>query len=320
VEADLPITDATFRSKFELFRADGPGEDTISIRHHFFLPDLDGQDLGEEVYRQPPWAIYRKGDSWVYVGISPSGAGDRPHRVAVFNRDHSRGRIYHPDEETFRKGNLHSLTLFATDQILLARVLADRQGCYLHSAGAILDGQGLLFVGHSGAGKSTISKMLQAHPHPYPSPAPTGEGREGVEVLCDDRNIVRRLFPPLRAGEPLAVLREAARGWGGGDGFWVYGTWSHGEWPVVSASSAPLRAILFLEQAPENRLLPLDDRQEIVRRLLACLIKSFVTADWWEKTLDLVEQMAREVPCYVLRFDKSGGVVEVLRELVKRGA
>ena len=166
-------------------------------------------------------------------------------------------------------------------------MLADRQGCYLHSSGAILDGQGLLFVGHSEAGKSTISKMLQGQ----------------MEVLCDDRNIVRKHPPPPRAGE----------GWGGGEGFWVYGTWSHGEWPVVSASSAPLRAILFLEKAPENRLVLLEDRREILRRLLACLIKPFVTADWWEKTLTLVERIAREVPCYILRFDKSGGVVEVLR-------
>ena len=40
-----------------------------------------------------------------------------------------------------------------------------------------------------------------------------------------------------------------------------------------------------------------------------------MTADWWEKTLDLVEQMALELPCYVLRFDKSGEVVGVLERL-----
>jgi hypothetical protein len=118
-----------------------------------------------------------------------------------------------------------------------------------------------------------------------------------MEVLCDDRNIVRR----------------------GLNGFWVYGTWSHGEWPVVSASSAPLRAILFLEKAPENRVNPMDDRREIVRRLLACLIKPLETSDWWEKSLDVVERMAREVPCYTLRFDKSGRVVDVLERLVESG-
>ena len=273
---------------------EGPGDDNVTLRHYFELPDLKGKDLGEELYRKPPWAISRqKNGAWIYRGISPNPDDPELHRVAVFNPDHTHGTIYSlpRDAERIRSDGWHSLSLFPTDQILLARVLADRQGCYLHSSGAILDGQGLLFVGHSQAGKSTISKMLTDRDL-------TGFGNLSglIEVLCDDRNIVRR--------QP--------------EEFWVYGTWSHGEWPVVSASSAPLRAILFLEKSPENRLLPLDDRQEIVRRLLTCLIKPFVTADWWEKVLDLVEQMARELPYYVLRFDKSGGVVEVLRELVKR--
>ena len=71
VEADLPIKDETFAPKFKQFEVHGPGSDLISIRHHFSLPDLKGQDLGQEVYRKPPWAIYRKGDSWIYLGISP---------------------------------------------------------------------------------------------------------------------------------------------------------------------------------------------------------------------------------------------------------
>jgi len=34
-----------------------------------------------------------------------------------------------------------------------------------------------------------------------------------------------------------------------------------------------------------------------------CVTKPFVTADWWHKTLDLIERMASEVPCYEMRFD-----------------
>ena len=45
-------------------------------------------------------------------------------------------------------------------------------------------------------------------------------------------------------------------------------------------------------------------------RLLPCLIKGLVTTDWWEKMLTLVEKIATEVPCYVLRFDRSGNVVK----------
>lgn len=277
VDSDLPITDATFHPKFKLFEVDIPGKDTISIRHHFFLPDLNSQDLGEEVYHKPPWAIYRKRNSWIYLGISPSSGDKHIHRVAVFNHNHSRARIYNNGEETFRKGGLNSLTLFPTDQILLARILADRQGCYLHSSGVIFDDKGFLFVGHSEAGKSTMVKIL----------------KDKAEILCDDRMIVRRLP----------------------EGFRIYGTWSHGEVLNVSSNSAPLRAILFLVKSNENHLIPLDDKKEVIRKLLACLIKPFVTADWWEKTLLLVGRIAREVPCYLLHFDKSGQVVDLIKYL-----
>ncbi len=278
VDSDLPMTDATFHPKFKLFEVDGPGKDTISIRHHFGLPVLNGQNLGKEVYRKPPWAIYKKGDSWIYTGISPTLGDESIHRVAVFNNNHTRVRIYNDQtrEDSFLKGDLHSLTLFPTDQILLARVLADREGCYLHSSGVILNGNGLLFVGHSDAGKSTMATML----------------RDRAEILCDDRMIVRK----------------------NENGFRIHGTWSHGDVPDVSPSSAPLNAIMFLEQAPENRIIPVDDRKEITRRLLACLIKPFETTDWWDKTLSLVEKMTREVPCYVLKFSKSAEVVDLIAD------
>ena len=278
VESDLPFTETTFDAKFDQFRVDRPGEDTVTIRHHFSLPDLETRDLGQEVYRKPPWAIYEKGDSLIYLGISSGGDTSHIHRVMVLNREHTHARIYNSGEQVLHNGGLRSLSLLPTDQLLLARVLADRQGCYLHSSGAILDGQGLLFAGHSEAGKSTIVKMLDGQ----------------AEILCDDRNIVRR--------------------WA--DGFRAHGTWSHGEVPQVSASSAPLAAILFLEKAPDNRLVPLDGSWQIIPRLLACLVKPYVTADWWENMLDLMIHIAQDVPCYVLRFDKSGQVVDVLKELV----
>jgi len=283
VDSDLPITEGTFHPKFKLFEVTGPGEDTISIRHHFGLPDLNGQNLGKEVYRKPPWAIYKKADSWIYTGISPTRGDKSIHRVAVFNHDHTRVKIYTDKtrEESYRKGNVNSLTLFPTDQILLARVLADREGYYLHSAGVVMEGSGLLFVGHSDAGKSTITTMLQGK----------------AEILCDDRNIVRRLT----------------------EGYKVYGTWSHGDVPDVSPSSAPLKAIMFLEQSPENKLIPLDNRKEIYKRLLACLIKPFETTDWWDKMLSLVEKIARDVPCYVLKFDKSGEVVDLIEDEWMKG-
>lgn len=291
VDSDLPINDQTFHPKFAAFRTDGPGADTVTIRHHFTLPDLKGKDLGRELYRKPPWAISQQNESYIYLGISPQADDPSLHRVATFNADHTRARIYNDREDIWRKGNLHSLTMFPSDQILIARLLADRQGCFLHSAGAILNGAGMLFAGHSDAGKSTITRMLME----------AGTGANGhmllqVEILCDDRNIVRRMV----------------------DGWRVYGTWSPGDVPVISANDAPLRAICFIEKANENTLTPLTDRKEITRRLLACVIRPFVTADWWNKTLDLIAELANEAPCYVMRFDKSGEIAVGLIKLAKQ--
>ncbi|MBU4312100.1 MAG: hypothetical protein KJ706_05220, partial [Candidatus Omnitrophica bacterium] len=267
----------TFHPKFKQFEVNGPGEDTIYIRHHFSLPDLDGKDFGKEVYRKAPWAIYKNNGSWIYLGISPVHGDKSLHRVATFNSGHTRAKIYNDKEETFLKGNLHSLTMFPSDQILLARILADRAGCYLHSCGVNFEGKGLLFAGHSEAGKSTMVTMLKGK----------------AEILCDDRMIVRR---------------QAS-------GFRIYGTWSHGDVPDVSANSAPLRAIMFLEKSDENRIIPIEDKKEITKRLLSCLIKPFVTVDWWEKTLLVIDSLSSKVPVYVLHFDRSGEIVDTLRQL-----
>ena len=277
IDSDLPFSENTLRPKFKYFEVDGPDEDTISIRHHFSLPDLDGKDLGKELYRRPPWAIYKKNNSWIYLGISPKRGDKRLHRIAIFNNDHTSARIYNEKHEVFKKGDMHSLTFFPSDQILLARILADRQGLYLHACGVNFKGKGFLFAGHSSAGKSTIARMLKVK----------------AEILCDDRMIIRK-WP---------------------DGFRIYGTWSHGDVPDVSNNFAPLRAILFLKKSKTNKLTLLTDKKQITKRLLACLIKPFVTADWWEKTLSVVDKISNEVPCYVLEFDKSDKAVDLLTRI-----
>jgi MoaA/NifB/PqqE/SkfB family radical SAM enzyme len=277
LESDLPIKDDTFHPKFKHFEASGPSDEMIIIRQHFSLPDLDIKDLGVEAYRKVPWVVYKKDSSWIYLGILPKESDQKVNRVAVFNSDHTRGRIYNDTEEFFLEGNLYSLTLFPSDQILLARVLADRQGLYLHSCGVNFEGKGFLFAGNSGAGKSTTVTLLKGK----------------SEILCDDR----------------IIIRKAA------DGFRIYGTWSHGDVPDVSSSSAPLRAVLFLNKSDKNYVTRIEDKKLIVKKLLNCLIRPFVTTDWWEKTLLLIEDISAAVPCYELYFDKSGRIVETLKDL-----
>ncbi len=274
VDSELPITDTTFGKKFQPFETDSPGDDLVSIHHRFQLPEVDEEDLGARVHYKPPWAIYRKNVSWLYAGITMTDSKDKIHQLGVFNDTHTRGDIYNgiAQLKAFKAGNLHALTMFPTDQVLLSRILADRGACFLHAAGLVVDGKGYLFVGHSDAGKTTITRQFQD---------------QGATVLCDDRIIVRQ-WP---------------------DGFHIHGTWSHGDIPDVSGMGAPLEGIYFLSQADQNEVVPIPDTMDRMTRLLPCLIKALVTQDWWEKMFLLLERISAEVPCYVLNFDKSGEVV-----------
>ena len=160
VSSDLPITDKTFADKFSTFKVEKPGSDIVKLHHYFDLLDIEKMDLGEVIYHREPWKIFQHTDGWFYLGILPEESDLKYWRMAKFNQDYSQGDIYHVNSEIWQKGNLDSLTTFPTDQILIARLLTNRQGCYLHSAGAIINGCGFLFVGHSEAGKSTITQML----------------------------------------------------------------------------------------------------------------------------------------------------------------
>jgi ABC-type cobalamin/Fe3+-siderophores transport system ATPase subunit len=149
----------------------------------------------------------------------------------------------------------------------------------LHSSAVVLDGKGFVFVGHSEAGKSTMIKML------------TGKAK----ILCDDRNIIRNTA----------------------QGFRVYGTWHHGEITTVSPDSAPLQGIFLLEKALHTCLRPVEDKAELLSRLSACTIRTIKplgTVQWWNNTLTVLEEIVKKVPCYFLEFNKSGDVVDVLRE------
>lgn len=283
ITSDLDFNEVKFRDALLRFAVKGPGEDNVIIHHHFGLPDLAGADVGKTVYRKVPWAISRKDDHWYYLGITSNENNRNLQWVGIFNADHTEAVIYSEKrfEQIVRNDDpgWPSLSLFPTDQVWLAPLLADRNAILLHSAGAILNGQGLLFVGHAEAGKSTTVDMLK--------------GR--AEILCDDRNV--------------------ARIWNGG---WrVHGTWSHGDVADVSAASAPLRAILFLKQDWRNEVVPLNERKTIWKGLLATLVKPFATAAWWRKEMNVLEHLIGDVPCYVMHFDKSGGIVPELVKLVR---
>lgn len=276
IHSDLPLKEGTFAPKFELFRCDDSGNDGIVIHHHCGLPKI--RDWGRKIYQRAPWIIYETPSSYVYKMFVEGN--NESLLVAVFNKNHTEGHIYKGNNyiRIFEKGNLTSLLCFPTDQILFAQLLAGRGGIILHGSGLIFKGKGYLFVGHSDAGKTTLVKAFRHH----------------AKILNDDRMIVRK---------------ENGR-------FHLYGTPWHGELSLVAPDRVALKAILFLNQAKENRI-ERTESLDAFKRLYGCTIKSLVTKRWAKKALDVCQDLSREVSCYHLYFDKTEGVISTIEKGVR---
>ena len=158
--------------------------------------------------------------------------------------------------------------------------LTQEKAIELHSCGIVRpDGVGNLFVGHSGAGKSTTTRLWTA--------------REDVEVLSDDRIIVRR--DDTRTD--------------GKNGMRMYGTPWHGEEAYASPGSAPLARIFVLEHGRGNRLTRLSPSQAVAE-LFARSFVPFHRHEYVDSALEFLQEVANVVPCYRYAFEPHEGAVE----------
>jgi hypothetical protein len=278
VEADLPISPETFHELFERFRVPGPGPDTVCLRHHFSLPELPYAELGRPVCVQPPWVVYRWDGRWVYLCLAQAGHAACADKVGIFNERHTLGDIYHPAAGNFLSANLLDLSQAPGDENLLAQLLPERDGCLLQAAGLALEEQGLACLSHSECGRPTFLEQVCA---------------DG-ELLCSERLIIRR-WPA---------------------GYRMHGTWFQQAGGEAVSASYPLSAILLLEQGASNRLARLKPAQA-AQLLSLSAVKPLLAREYWLGTLDLLSDLAHYVPVYRLRFDLSGGVRYLLRDMLR---
>jgi ABC-type multidrug transport system ATPase subunit len=167
---------------------------------------------------------------------------------------------------------------YPLDELLIMHRLTQEKAIELHGCGIVTaDGAGNLFVGHSGAGKSTTTRLWTS--------------REDVEVLSDDRIIVRE-----HAGQIL-----------------MYGTPWHGEGHYASPGSAPLQRIFVLEHGQGNVITRLT-RSQMVAELFARSFVPFHRHEYVDSALNFLEQVADTVPCYRYSFEPDERAVEKILE------
>jgi len=221
------------------------------------------------------WKLYRDGTRHRFLFSSPA-LGPLPYKEATFEADFSSGEV------TLRRAcfqpaqGLWPLE-YPLDELLLQGLLARGRGAEIHACGvADPSGRGLLFVGQSGAGKTTMARLW--------------EGVPGITVLSDDRVILRRV----------------------GDRFTMYGTPWHGEAALAAPASAPLTGVFFLEHGAANTLVPVRGATAATR-LFACGFPPFFDRDGLDFTLKFLGDLVAEVPCHELCFAPDNRVVEFVQ-------
>ena len=219
------------------------------------------------------WRAYDDGGGF-RIDCSSDALGDIPYKSAFFDRELREGRILMRRDAL--TDTMHPLD-YPLDEVVVAHLLGRGRGVELHGCGIIdRDGRGQLFVGQSGAGKTTTARVWLS------------EG--DYEIVSDDRVIVRFV-----------------------DGEWrMFGTPWHGEAELSSASSAPLGAIHLLVQASRTELVALPPAQAAAE-LFGCTFPPFYDSDAIAFTLECLSRIVRDVPVRALRFLPDRSVIDCIR-------
>jgi hypothetical protein len=187
---------------------------------------------------------------------------------------------------------------YPLDELLIMHRLTRENAIELHGAGIVtVDGVGNLFVGHSGAGKSTTTRLWTA--------------LEDVEVLSDDRIIVRResaekqLPPGCFAQGRNDKARYKMR---------MYGTPWHGEAMYASPNSAPLARILILAHGHGNVLTPLSPSQAVAE-LFARSFVPFHRHEYVESALTFLQEVVEAIPVYRFAFEPDQRAIDTILNL-----
>jgi hypothetical protein len=221
------------------------------------------------------WSAFRVPTGTEFYFNSPA-LGPAPYKAAWLDDSFSRGHVLF-NRSLFQTVN-HVFPLeYPIDELITMHRLSLGEGVEVHALGlADEDGQGYLFLGHSGAGKSTSARLWMSMP--------------GVKLLSDDRIIIRK-----QDGQ-----------------FWMYGTPWHGDAGVSSPGRAPLSAIFFLEQAPANELLPIARTTAAAELFARAFVPHYLEAAI-RFTLGFLDDLTHAIPCSSFRFTPTKSAVEAIR-------
>lgn len=167
--------------------------------------------------------------------------------------------------EIFSPAATDSLVAYMEAAYQFYRQLLNFDGLYLHSSAVIKDGKAYLFSGHSGAGKSTHTRLW-------------------LDTFGGDTRIINDDKPALRCI----------------DGRWyAYGTPWCGKDGINRNEKAPLAGICFVKKAEHNRIRPMAP-SESIHRILGQTIHRLDEVEALDALIRHLERLVAQIPVYEL--------------------
>lgn len=205
--------------------------------------------------------------------------------VACYFRDYSELTVYIPDNnfyneeyQTWREPHLPSNLI----RVPCEAGMVMRDGMPLHASLVEKDGYGVIFLGPSGMGKSTQAKLWEKY--------------QNADFVIGDR-------PGLRCID--GVWYGFGMPWDGKDG-------------IRRQKAVPIKALVSLEQAKENKIVKLSEQQAMI-----VLLNQVMMPMWDDKAMEsvteLMGKLVKDIPFYHLKNLPNEGATVLTYETIFGG-
>ncbi len=222
------------------------------------------------------WKMHRAGQAY-YAALTYQSEGRAAQAQSVLRANPTWDDLTLTEQRTGPRWQ--SLLNIGAGELILRTAILFTGGLVFHASGLDDNGKGIVFIGHSGAGKSTQVGLWSEEP--------------GVIAMNDDRIAVR-----VEASAPMC-----------------YGTPWGGTADIARNHAAPLKALIVLEQAPENAIQPIPPIAA------APLLAARAFLPYWDpslmrRALANLTAILAHVPVYRLRCRPERAVIPLVRSVL----
>lgn len=244
------------------------GEMQLKIRNIEELPEkYDSLEQRSILCHTERFDLYDVSDFWV---VCENEHEIRQNSVMVCTKDYKNMTLYMANDY---------FPLSSLIRVACESGITRMSGVPLHASLIEKEGQGIVFLGPSGMGKSTQAKLWKQY--------------ENADFICGDR-------PTLCKRD--GIWYGCGMPWDGKDG-------------LYRQKMVPIRALISLEQAKDNKLMRLSNMAS-----MKVLLNQVMMPMWDEvamdDTSDLMWQLANDIEFYHLKNRADKEAVALVRELM----